>query len=335
MRTSRARFAPLLAAVTALASAACDPDHGSGPGGAGTGGGGGSGAEVSAVFALHWDAVAMVEQFGTVDIATAVFSPIANIPGVTSISGEVVLDPGARTYSFAGAPGTVGHPGETYITLDLDSGAVISAATIGNWFNNPEYDPVTGNVFALRWDEINLVEQLGTVDVATAAFSPIADIPGVTMIQGEMVLRSAQRTYSFIRAPGPGEPDGHTYVTLDLDSGAVVSEAPLRGYFNNAEYDPVTGNVFALRWDEVARVEQFGTVDVATAAFSPIADIPGVTMIQGDQVLDPVGRTYFFVRAPGPGEPPGNAYVTLDLDTGAVLSTPTLLEYFNYPQALR
>jgi hypothetical protein len=61
----------------------------------------------------------------------------------------VLLDPVERTYSFVGGPGA--PQGYWYLTLDIDSGAVVSIAPINDWFNHPEYDPVTGSAFALRW----------------------------------------------------------------------------------------------------------------------------------------------------------------------------------------
>ena len=57
------------------------------------------------------------------------------MPGVSTIGGEVVLDPLARTYSF------VAGPGERYVTVDLDTGAVASDVPILGWFNGPQALP--------------------------------------------------------------------------------------------------------------------------------------------------------------------------------------------------
>jgi hypothetical protein len=279
----------------------------------------GSGAVAGDVFALRWDSAAGLERFGKADVATATFSPISIIPGITSIGGNEVLDPVARTYSFVGGPGV--PAGYWYVTLKIDTGAVVSLAPVGTWFNYPNYDPVTGEVFALQWDSAAGLERFGTLDVTTAAFSPIADIPGVTSINGEVVLNPVARTYSFV-----GGGSDYSCITLDLDTGAVISTAPLQGWSNFPEYDSVTGEVFALQWDSAAGVELFGTLDVTTAAFSPIADIPGITSISSGAVLNPVARTYSFV-----GGGSGYSYVTLDLDTGTVVSQAPLGDGFSLP----
>jgi hypothetical protein len=320
----RVQFSSIVATAMMLAAATSTLEAS-----ASTGGSRGSvDAAAGDVFALYWDATAGVERFGTADVTTATFSPFAVIPFITWISGEVLLNPVERTYSFAGGPGA--PQGYWYVTLDIDSGAVISVAPLNGWFNYPEYDPVTGSVLALHWDATASVEQLGTVDVATATFSPIADIPEITWIAGQVVLDPIERTYSF----SGGGAAGDLYVTLDIDTGSVLSEAPFQGGFNDPRYDPVTGEVFALRWNAAETVEQFGTVDVMTATFSPIADLPNVMWISGGVVLNPVERTYSFVRSWVSGESQGYLYVTLDIDTGAVLSEAPLGAWFHLPQAL-
>jgi hypothetical protein len=323
---TRAKYSRIVATAAVLASAACGLEAHAGTGGtAGTYGA----AAAGDVFALQWDGTAGVERFGTADVTTAAFSPISRIRGITWIGGDEVLDPVERTYSFVGGPGV--PEGYWYVTLNIDTGAVVSRAPIGTWFNYPEYDPVTGEVFALQWNEAAAVEQLGTVDVTTAAFSPIAVIPGVQWISGEVVLNPVERTYSFV---GLGASSDYSYITIDIDTGAVISSAPLQGWINYPKYDPVTGDVFALRWNEAAAVEQLGPVDVTTAAFSPLADIPDVQWIAGGVVLNPVERTYAVVRTSVPGEPQGYVYVTLDIDTGAVVSQAPLGDWFNLPLAL-
>lgn len=234
---------------------------------------------------------------------TATFSPVSLLPGVGATSGLQVLDPEARTFSFAAYPSTSPASVMSYWTIDIDTGAVLSIVPVREVFDCPEYDPVTGAVFALHWNASAHLEEFGTVDITTATFSPIAVLPGIEWIGGAQILDPVARIYSFSWVTASRS----EYVSVDIDSGAIVAIAPLPRDLVSLQYDAGTGRVAALHWNATTMVEEFGTLDVPTATFSPMSTLPDVLTIRSEGLVNPIERTYTFVRAGVPGDPSSGA----------------------------
>ncbi|AKT42429.1 hypothetical protein [Chondromyces crocatus] len=316
---------------TSVAASGAGGAGGSGQGGAGgmgggSGTGGSSGFPSGTAFAVHGAVGDDFTRFGTFDAATYGFSLVAELPGIVSPGSEDVLDPDARTLSFTAALSHASPGDRSYVTIDIDTGDVLATPPFADGFNYPLHDPVTGNIVAIRWDHAAMMEEFGIVDVMTATFTPISTLPGILWISGPAVLDPIARTYSFWSSSN--------HVTVDIDTGDMLTVTPVPQMFINSHYDPVTGEVFALRFDADAGMTQLGTVDVMTATFTPFADLVDVASVATFALLNPVARTYSFGRGATAGEPPGTRYMSVDIDTGLVVSTAPITDWYTSVLAL-
>jgi len=178
---------------------------------------------------LDWDGT--TEWVARVNPTTASVTHVAPISGVSSsYAGDSTFDSaGHRLFIWASGSSLP----TTFLVLDSDTGALLYSAQWTLLFANPEYDAFHGDIVGLQWDGTNT--WLARVNVANAAVTPVAIIPGLQFTQPGHSTFDVQGQRLFVFGGGPSLPDA--LLSLDSNTGAVLASIAWPVDFTYPEYD--------------------------------------------------------------------------------------------------
>ena len=269
-------------------------------------------------------------QLVTLDPATGAVTAIGGSidpPNATS-QGQVALDSDGGRFFFIGTPGVETNP--RIYTLDTATGAVISNPTVLGQFLAIEYDEDDDVLYGLI-NPGDGSKQLVSIDENTGVLTPIGPTIGpapLGVTLGVHAIDSGGNRFFFGGMP-LSETTQRVY-TLDTQTGALLSSPPVAGQpILGIEYDDGEDVLYGLI-NPGDGGKQLGTVDPATAAFTPIsASIdPPLPNVAGANALDEAGNRFFFLGSSGAGD---NQIYSVDTATGAVLANPFAAETSTKP----
>ena len=257
------------------------------------------------------------EFLATVDYNNVSVQRIANIPGVTYITGNSAYDENHRRYFFQGSS-TNGGPWTLY-TIDAVSGTVIysvmfsaGGANTGE-LNGLEYDNTSNILYGIYF--INGLAQFSRIDPSTGIVTIISNIPPY---HGFTESAYDQKDHLYIVS------NGNSLLGIDATTGLIKNN--LTGLtISNIVYDNKTGKLYGVKISPILPNPQFDSVSLATGTLHPIADLPPLTLPQLNQLyvytIDENAGKYIFLASDPPTSLCFSDYLyVLDINTGAVLS---------------
>ncbi len=298
------------------------------------------------LYGLVFDNVAGMETVVTVDPLTGAVTPVGpGVPDCCTIGGfpVSVLNPDTGVMYVAG--NLLSDPGgsaKRLLGFDVLTGALVSSPFLpaGYLFNLFKIDLGSGTIYGLVFDLGPGLEQLVTVDPATAAFSPVGGPIADCCTLGGFPVSALDPDTGILYIAGNllSDPGGSSPRLLGFDTatGSLVASGTLPGGFlyNMINLDHGTGTLFGLVFDLGPGLEQVVTVDPVTAAFTPVGGpVADCCTIGGFPVtaLDP-DTGIFYIAGNLLSDPPATDRRLLGFDTvtGLLVTSPTLATGFNY-----
>jgi hypothetical protein len=268
-------------------------------------------------------------QVVIVDPATGAVTPVSGSISAPSpaASGVNALDAAGNRLFYVATP--IAETDERLFTVDTVTGAVISSVTIAGAASAPfqslDYDAGEGALYGLR-NPGDSGRQVVRIDPATAAITPVSasiDPPNAAP-SGVSALDAAGNRFFFAGTPGV-DPNQHIY-TVDTATGALLG-SPAIGTTTSVmgmAYDEAEGKLFI--WHNPGDGgRQVALLDPATGAVTPVSGSVSAPLgtSSGVFALDAAGDRAFFAGTPS-AETDARVY-TVDTNTGAVLSNPTVV----------
>ena len=264
-------------------------------------------------------------QVITIDPATAAISPIsASIdPPNGTPSGVIALDAGGNRFFFAGTPPADTSP--RIYSVDTQTGAVLdSPLIVGGGVQGLEYDEAEDVLYALQTPDLTGSKRVVILDTATGAATPVSGnlATAIGMPSGATTLDPSGNRFFFV-----GTQDAETtqrIYSVDTQTGALLASPTIVGdVITGLEYDDAAGILYGLRTPPDGG-KQVVNLDPATGTTTDVsANIaPALGMASGVTGLDAGGDRFFFVATPN-SETDSRIY-TIDTNTGALLSSPTI-----------
>ncbi|MDI1477225.1 hypothetical protein, partial [Polyangium sp. y55x31] len=264
-----------------------------GSGGAGGGGGSGGGTLTTTLYGVHYDQTQMKERFGFVTPSTGKLHTVSILPGVMGVGDPMVLD------SVKGRFYLQTNLGQ--LAVDVRTGSVVDVSPPWESFTVRAH-PITGVLYAVRWDAVASEEHFGTIDPATGVFSSINTLPGVMLLSDNPGIDPTGNHYYLRTNLG--------WLTIDVGTGVITHVAPDVDDVAALELHPITGTMYGLLRNPVTFEFAFGTLDLQTGMYTPIKSIPTVTSHNARGGIDPAKNEYYVFTNLG--------YVTIDITTGDV-----------------
>ncbi|MDC3959269.1 hypothetical protein [Polyangium jinanense] len=266
---------------------------GGGSGGAGGGGGSGGGTLTTTLYSVDYDDAQMEERFGYVTPSTGKLHTMSILPGVMSVGDPMVLN------SVKGRFYLQTNVGQ--LAIDVKTGNVVDVSPAWESYTVRAH-PITGVLYAVRWDAAASEEHFGTINPETGVFSTISTLPGVLGLSDAPGIDPTGKSFYLRTNLG--------WLTIDVSTGLITHVAPDVQDVAAHELHPITGTVYGLLKDPTTWEFAFGTLDLQTGVFTPIKSLPTITGHNARGGIDPAKNEYYVFANVG--------YVTIDITTGDI-----------------
>lgn len=210
------------------------------------------------------------------------------------------------------------------VSFDVATGAVVHDFDLGGPFRGVEYDSTTGLLVGIWAPDVVSDVSYATLDLDTEVLTSVTPFPGAPSMnaQANAIDPAGRRYYVSIYYAV----DDDRLATIDLDTGAVLSEIPVGNpLYAGMAWDDPTDRLMAFYLDETT--EGFAEIDPATAAVTVL----GTDFTSGNSgSLDPDLRRFYIDCGP---DGIGHAICWYDLDTGAYVGRLDVegMEYGYHP----
>ncbi len=157
---------------------------------------------------------------------------LGTAPSVVGVEqGESALDAAGHRYFFLGSDGT----GTSYVyVMNTQTGQQIAALAAG-FSGGLQFDPGSGDLFGLRHNPTQKVEEFCTEDPTTGTVTVLGTAPSVVGVeQGESALDAAGHRYFFLGSDGTGT--SYVYV-MNTQTGQQIA-ALAAGFSGGLQFAP-------------------------------------------------------------------------------------------------
>lgn len=276
-----------------------------------------------------------MEHLVTVDPTTGVHSIIAPIPGVAwvqTVPKATALDQVNGLYIFNGADAALN---KKLYAVDVLTGTVLSSPAFPQLADpndnivELQFDNANGTLYGLHWDASVSIEYLVSIEVSTGAFTPIAALPGVTLINVVPNYTTLDEVHGLFIFRGMDGGQVSRLYAIDVNTGAIISNPPfpllsdLNDNVSELQADNATGTLYGLFWDGSAQQEYLATIDPATGQHTLLYEIPGarwVTSTPHYTTFDGTAGRFIFLAD---DEDMVQRLYDVDVQTGSITSAPS------------
>ena len=260
--------------------------------------------------------LAQYEYLSTLDYQNLTVNRLANIPGVTRVTGNSAYDQNHQHFFFQGnATGAL--PFNLY-TVDAVSATVLYSPVcpvggLGSVYGL-EYDNATDTLYSIYYNSTGDA-YFSWIDPASGNVHPIKYLPSFAGFN--MSTFDTKDHWYIVES-------GSSLVVIDAATGNILYNSPLSPGLGaaNLVFDNSSGKLYGLCSPTGAPSPQFDSISLATGIEHLIGSLPPMSLPQiSAYSIDEAGGRYFFVAQDTMNVACINNYLYIvDIGTGAILS---------------
>ena len=261
----------------------------------------------SIIYGIEYDAQSNVNYFVSVNPENGIITQIDSLPEIKNIMiGSSALNRTDKIYTF-----TNYHDSDALIdiySLDINTGAIISNPTLSSPIvKELHYSNIDGNYYAIENERTSIVN----LDSTGHSLPPILVLKyylvSINSITGYVTrIDSIQNCFGVSLNNSSFNSNNGQFVfvdfnniiyTLDVSTGAIISNPTLSAKILELQLDLSTGNYYAIEYDELTGINYLVNVYPTTGLVTRIDSIAGLTeLIIGTSTLDTLNGLYSFVN---------------------------------------
>lgn len=255
----------------------------------------------STIYGVEWDSVLDLSFFVSVNPNEGSIIRVDTLPGVEdewTAQSTAILNETSGYYTFATYLNSTYTSSNLY-NININTGAIVSNPTLSSPVRELNYDHVSGNYYALEFEDTTATPTGGmssgndngdttitgagavftsgiyhsvSVNTTTGIVTRIANIAGVTGTSiNNSAYNSSNKHFSFVD-------DNDLIYTIDVNDGSIVSNPSLSASIQELHYNKTSGVYYAL--ENISNAYYLVTVNPTTGLVTQVGSVTGLNSIQ-------------------------------------------------------